>query len=130
WLETDSSSRAKISVGRIGQVEVDPNTRLRLVQTRLTEHRLALARGRMQARIWAPPRLFFVDTPSAEAVDLGCAYTLAVDDAGGSLLQVTSGYVAFVRDGRESKVPAGAVCVTRPGIGPGTPYFADASEKL
>ncbi len=25
-------------------------------------------------------------------------------------------------------VPAGATCATRPGIGPGTPYFEDASE--
>ena len=32
---------------------------------------LALARGKMEAFIWAPPRQFFVDTPSAVAVDLG-----------------------------------------------------------
>lgn len=27
-------------------------------------------------------------------------------------------------------VPAGASCATRPGVGPGTPYFDDASEKF
>ena len=27
-------------------------------------------------------------------------------------------------------VPAGAVCRTRPGRGPGTPYFADASPQM
>jgi hypothetical protein len=32
--------------------------------------------------------------------------------------------------GRESIVPAGAVCVTQPGKGPGTPYFDDASGKF
>jgi hypothetical protein len=31
---------------------------------------------------------------------------------------------------RESMVPAGAACQTRPGIGPGTPYFEDASESF
>ena len=36
----------------------------------------------MSARIWAPPRLFYVNTPSAVAEDLGCAYTLEVDDLG------------------------------------------------
>jgi hypothetical protein len=127
WLETDEVSRAKINVGSIGQVEIDPNTRVRLLQTRATEHRLELARGRLSARIWAPPRLFFVDTPSAVAADLGCAYTLEVDDAGGSLLRVTSGWVALQLKNRESMVPAGAACATRPGIGPGTPYFEDAS---
>ena len=130
WLETDSNSRAKIDVGTIGQVEVAPNTRLRLVQTQPTEHRLELARGKMSARIWAPPRLFFVNTPSAVAADLGCAYTLEVDDQGGSLLRVSTGWVALQLKDRESMVPAGAACQTRPGIGPGTPYFEDASESF
>ena len=130
WLETDNVSRAQISVGSIGQVEIDPNTRVRILQTLPTEHRLELARGRLSARIWAPPRLFFVDTPSAVAADLGCAYTLEVDDGGGSILRVTSGWVALQLKDRESVVPAGAACATRPGIGPGTPYFEDASENF
>lgn len=130
WLETDASSRAQIAVSSIGQVEIDPNTRVRLVETQPLEHRLELARGRMSARIWAPPRLFFVDTPSGVAADLGCAYTLEVDEAGGSLLRVTSGWVALQLKDRESMVPAGAACETRRGIGPGTPYFEDASNDF
>lgn len=130
WLETDDKSRARISVAAIGQVEIDPNTRVRLLETRATEHRLELARGRMSAHIWAPPRLFFVDTPSAVAADLGCAYTLEVDDNGASLLRVTAGWVALQLRDRESVVPAGAACATRPGIGPGTPYFEDASPNF
>jgi hypothetical protein len=130
WLETDSTSRASIGIAEIGQVEIEPNTRLRLLQARPNEQRLSLARGVMQARLIAPPRLFFVETPSAVAVDLGCYYTLAVDDAGRSLLRVTRGQVAFVLDGRESVVPAGARCETRPGIGPGTPFFDDAPAAL
>ena len=130
WLETDATSRAEIAVANIGQVEVEPNTRVRLVETRLTEHRLELQRGTLHARIWAPPRLFFVNTPSAVAADLGCAYTLEVDDAGRSLLHVTSGYVALETEARESIVPAGAACMTQPGAGPGTPFFEDAPEAF
>lgn len=130
WLETDGVSRARIAVGIIGQVQVEPNTRVRLVETRLTGHRLSLARGTIHAMIWAPPRLFFVETPSAVAVDLGCAYTLKVDETGAGLVRVTSGWVGFEAEGRESFIPAGALCATRPGIGPGTPYFEDAPEPL
>lgn len=126
WLETDGSSRARIRIGRIGQVTVEPNTRLRLVSTQSTDHRLALARGTLHASISAPPRLFFVETPSAVAADLGCQYTLEVDDQGRGLLLVTTGYVSFEKEGRESIVPAGARCRTRPGKGPGTPSFDDA----
>ncbi len=130
WLETDASSRAKINVGDIGQVEVEPNTRIGLTLARQNEHRLALQRGTMHALIWAPPGQFHVATPSAVATDLGCAYTLQVDAAGAGLLTVTMGWVAFERDGREAFVPAGAVCATRPGIGPGTPYQGDASPAF
>jgi hypothetical protein len=130
WLETDTNSRAQIRVSDIGQVEIDPNTRVRLVETKPTEHRLELAEGRLSARISAPPKLFFVDTPSGVAEDLGCAYTLEVDKAGNSLLRVTTGWVSLQLKDRESVVPAGAACATRPGIGPGTPYFENASETF
>src|SRR5205085_10449968 len=63
WLETDTNSRAQISVGNIGKVDIDPDTRVRLIQTNANEHRLELAHGRLSARISAPPKLFFVNTP-------------------------------------------------------------------
>ncbi len=126
WLETDKDSRARVSVGSIGELVVEPNTRLRLLQGEGSDHRIALARGMIDATIWAPPRIFFVETPSATAIDLGCAYTLRVTDNGSSILNVTHGFVALELAGRSSIIPAGAMCETRPGIGPGTPYFVDA----
>lgn len=130
WLVTDSASRAMIDVGLIGEVEVKPNSRLRLVSAAITDHRLELRRGAIFARIWAPPRVFAVETPSASAVDLGCVYTLEVDDAGVGVLRVETGLVTLAQQGRESLVPAGAMCISRPRLGPGTPYFETASEKL
>jgi hypothetical protein len=130
WLETDEVSRAQIQVADIGAVQVEPRSRVRLVGTGPEEHRLELARGRIAAVVMAPPRLFVVDTPAATAVDLGCAYTLAVADDGSGRLEVTSGQVMLEGHGRTSKVPAGAVAETRPGFGPGTPYVADAPEEL
>ncbi len=126
WLETDKGSRARVSVGSIGELVVEPNTRLRLLQSEGTDHRIALARGAIDATIWAPPRIFFVETPSATAIDLGCSYTLRVTDNGSSILNVTHGFVALELAGRSSVIPAGATCETRPGIGPGTPHFVDA----
>ncbi|MDX2032366.1 MAG: zf-HC2 domain-containing protein [Blastocatellia bacterium] len=130
WLTTDEASRAQISVGQIGEVKIEPGSRVRLAAAQGDEHRLELARGRLEAFIWAPPRQFFVDTPSARAVDLGCSYTLEVDDHGEGRLRVTMGWVAFEWQGRESFVPAGASCVTRPTLGPGTPWFDDAGKPF
>jgi hypothetical protein len=130
FLETDGASKARIEVADIGNVEIEPNSRVRLVNTSKKQHRLSLERGTLQAQILAPPRLFIVDTPSAMAVDLGCAYKLEVDDAGNSKLYVTSGYVSLERGALESIVPAGAFCFTRHGKGVGTPFFASATREL
>jgi ferric-dicitrate binding protein FerR (iron transport regulator) len=129
-LETDGTARARVEVADIGHVEVEPNSSLQLLRSGSTEHRLSLEKGRLRAMILAPPRLFFVNTPSAVAIDYGCAYTLTVDEDGGSRLEVQAGWVMMVSRGRESMVPMGGVCITRSGIGPGTPYFEDASEVL
>jgi FecR protein len=130
WLETDAASRATIEVGAIGRVDVESNTRVQMIGARAGEHRLSLAEGRIQATIWAPPRFFFVETPSAVAVDLGCAYTLEVDSSGAGLLRVLHGWVGFEFEGRESFIPEQAVCRTRPGVGPGTPHFENAPSVL
>jgi hypothetical protein len=130
WLVTDASSRAEIRLRDIGAVHVEPNSRVRLVETARDAQRLELARGRVSATVIAPPRLFFIDTPTATAVDLGCAYTLEVDDLGATILRVTAGWVALAMAGGETEVPAGAVCRTLPEGRTGTPYFEDASPAL
>jgi hypothetical protein len=129
-LVTDSQSRANISIADIGTVNVEPNTRLRSVAGGHGHNRLALDRGTIHAFIWASPGEFTVDTPSAIAVDLGCSYTLQVDDSGAGILRTRLGWVGFKLDGHEAFIPAGAVCATRPKVGPGTPYFEDASEPF
>jgi hypothetical protein len=129
-LETGVDSSASIAVAQIGRLEVEPMTRLRLLQSATGRKRIALDRGTIHATIWAPPGQFVVDTPSAVAVDLGCMYTLHVDESGSGILHTTLGWVGFHRNGRESFIPAGAACPTHVQSGPGTPYFEDASEAF
>lgn len=129
-LITDSHSRATISIAAVGTVSVEPNTLLRLMSGGKGRNKFALERGTIDAFIWAAPGDFTVDTPSAIAVDLGCRYTLHVDDSGAGLLRTTLGWVGFKLDGREAFIPAGAICATHPKIGPGTPYFEDAAPAF
>ena len=129
-LETDSQSRASLQADDIGKIEVAPSTRLRLLSMGSGLKRIALDRGTIQAYIWAPPGQFVVDTPSAVTVDLGCAYTLQVDDSGAGMVRTSLGWVGFKLNGHESFIPAGAACATRPKVGPGTPYFEDASADF
>jgi hypothetical protein len=128
-LVTDRGSQARITVATIGEVTVDPDSRVRLIDTRDGHHQLALDRGTLRAVISAPPGQFVVDTPSARATDLGCSYTLHVDEDGSGLLNVTVGWVALSANGRESFVPAGASCRTDRSRGPGTPWYEEATEE-
>jgi hypothetical protein len=129
-LETDRQSRASLRADDTGKIEVDASTRLRLLSMGSGLKRIALDRGTIHAYIWAPPGQFVVDTPSAVTVDLGCAYTLQVDDSGAGMVRTSLGWVGFKLNGHESFIPAGAACATRPKVGPGTPYFEDASAEF
>ncbi len=129
-LVTNANSRATISVAEIGEIQVDPGTRVRLIQTMRDRKRIYLEEGTIHAAIWAPPGEFVVDTPSAVAVDLGCAYTLHVAPDGSGLLRTTLGWVGFHSNGHDSFIPAGAVCPTHRTTGPGIPYFEDATESF
>ena len=127
---TTGGRTARLTVGRIGTVDVAVGTDVRLLPAKWSEHRLALSRGTIHALINAPPRLFSVETPSGTAVDLGCEYTLEVDSLGNSTLVVLSGWVSFEDHGRESLIPAGMRAITRRGGFVGTPFRDDAPDSL
>jgi hypothetical protein len=126
-IVTNGDSRASLSQADLGEIRIDPNSRVRLVQTDPNRKRIQLEVGTIHAAIWAPPGTFVVDTPSAVAIDLGCAYTLQVAPDGSGTLRTTLGWVGFHLNGRDSFIPAGAMCSTRPRLGPGIPYFEDAT---
>lgn len=130
WLETSTKVSARLEVADIGDLTVHGDSRVRLVETGPDEHRLELAHGRISALVVAPPRLFVVDTPGMSAVDLGCAYELAVDAEGRTHLQVTTGAVSLEGKGLIAYVAAGSEVFAVPDRGPGTPVAIDATQPM
>jgi hypothetical protein len=130
WLETPRGAVADVRVADIGAIRLYGGSRLRLVGTGPAEHRLELAEGRLTAKVVAPPRLFVVDTPAAVAVDQGCAYELAVEASGRTVLRVTTGAVTLVGSRRTAYVARGAEVVAERDRGPGTPVSSAASAAL
>jgi hypothetical protein len=129
-VETDAHSVAVVNVGHIGRAELGPRSRLRLLHDGQSEYRLALEQGTMHASVNAPPRYFLVETASALAVDLGCVYTLSVDERGAGFLAVEQGEVELQRGGVRSAVLAGNGAALRPGSGPGLPYPLKSSDAF
>jgi ferric-dicitrate binding protein FerR (iron transport regulator) len=129
WLETKPNESATVKIADIGQVTVDPGSRVRLLNTGPAQHRLELTRGTLHARVTAPPRLFVVETPTASAIDLGCAYRLKVTDEG-SELTVESGMVSLAGKGREVTVLEGMRAISSASRAPTTPVAIDASPAF
>ena len=125
-LRTGAGSELSLQSDPVGQIDIGPDSELRAASDR----KLLLERGMLHAFIWARPREFVVDTPSARAVDLGCEYTINVDRSGNGLIRVEMGWVAFQSGGHESFIPAHAACVTRQRQGPGMPFYEDASATF
>lgn len=119
---------ARLEIGWLGHVDVEPNTKVAVEDCGRDAHRLFLERGSVKAKIWAQPRLFQIGTPAGNSIDLGCAYELDVADDGASRLRVTTGQVAFAFEGREIYVPAGWSCTSDPKRGPGAPVHDEATD--
>ncbi|HEX6099870.1 MAG TPA: FecR family protein [Thermoanaerobaculia bacterium] len=123
-IRTDSRSTAVVEIARVGELTIAPSSTVTLMQTRGGRHRVRLDRGRVSARVWAPPFTFSVHTPAGLASDIGCAFDLRYDGGAGEV-RVTSGWVDFDGEERSSLIPAGALAELR-GQNPGSPYYADA----
>jgi ferric-dicitrate binding protein FerR (iron transport regulator) len=129
-LRTGPASSVTLAAGDFGELNIAPDSELRVLQSAADSQRLRLDRGVLHAFIWAPPKQFVVDTPAARAIDIGCEYTLSVDRDGNGAIRVQMGWVAFQHGNRESFIPAGATCTTNVRRGPGVPVFEDASEAF
>ncbi|TAH37057.1 MAG: hypothetical protein EYC70_08740 [Planctomycetota bacterium] len=129
-IRTGAHTRARLHVGDIGSVVLEPDSRLRVEHPRSgdAEYELYLEGGTLTASIFAAPRLFQVGTPAGTAVDLGCVYSATVLADGSTLLRVISGRVSFEAAAREALVPAHASVRAYPDTGPGTPTWDDAPE--
>jgi len=130
WLETDATARARITIAHVGRVDVDPGTRVGLLDTSPGRHKLYLERGTIHAHISASPGAFFVLSKAATMVDLGCAYTMRIAENGDGFVRVSSGWVGVDGGGRASIVPSGAMSPMWAATGAGTPYFEDAPDAL
>lgn len=129
-MRTGPHAKLSLHSADFGQIDIAPDSELEVTASAPVRQQFSLRRGLIHALIWAPPRRFVVETPSARAIDLGCEYTISVDGNGDGLLDVQTGWVAFEFSGREVFIPAGASCRTQKLAGPGLPWFSDASASF
>jgi len=84
-----------MDVSTIGQVTVDTDTRCGSSRRERAAISSRFEPGTPARLHHRAPGQFVVNTPSSTATDLGCVYTLHVDEDGTGLLSVIAGWVAF-----------------------------------
>ena len=129
-LETGEGASARLQVARIGELVLGANSHFALVETGDGRHRGRLQRGRLWARIWAPPGTFGVATPASDVFDLGCEFLLQAHADGSGSLTVRSGWVQVENAWREVLVPEGARVEFGVRGEPGIPYDLGASPAF
>jgi hypothetical protein len=131
WV-VQKDGRSVLDLGRYGTVVAEKDAAVRVLRRDDELQSLRLDRGTIHASITsqARPRLFQVETPSTTCIDLGCRYTLTVDDQGTTTVTVKTGRVLFDHGSRDVFIPNGASCRAAPGRAPFTPIYDTASGAL
>jgi hypothetical protein len=130
-LDTGAAT-AELAIADIGTAELAANTRIRLDRNDANQRQqIHLERGRMHARVIAPPRIFAVTTPSTGVTDLGCEYTIEIDAEGKGFIEVQSGKVELETTAHAMIVaPAGTLTRMRENRAPSLPIVIGASSAL
>jgi hypothetical protein len=131
-VELDTGAHeASLTIADIGVAQLGKQTRVRLDRSGSTRHQLALDRGHMHAKVNAPPRLFAVTTKHTDVVDLGCEYTIDIDDQGAGTICVATGIVELTtKSGAMVVAPEGACAAIFAGQRPGLPVARNARREL
>lgn len=124
----DTSAEAVAQLADRGTLAARAGTQVTLLH-RAPHARLALERGTLDVAVDAPARWLVVQLPGVDLVDLGCAYTVAVDQGGHGVVHVRGGWVALEGDST-THVPAGAAAATWPSGHAGLPVVEGAGAAL
>jgi hypothetical protein len=119
------NSESRIRSREVGVIDVGKQTTLRFIG----KNRFELKEGTIHARTTSPPGVFVVETPRANAIDLGCEYTLTVAPNGTGILRVKLGWVGLNNWG-QSLVPQGAYATIGSDGRLSPPIFEDASQAF
>lgn len=128
-LQTEPAQWAIVRVARLGWMRVLGDADVTLHNTGTNRHRLALQRGTLRVRVWAPPFSIFISTPAGEVIDMGCEFLVTASDER-TELEVLSGWVQLENRHGDVLVPEGALSVMVPDARPRVPVFKDAAAEF
>lgn len=127
---TAHGGQAVLAMGPMGSIELKESSAIIVAASGGGRLTMKLEHGDLRARITARPYAFRVETPTAAADDMGCAYQIVTDSAGSGWLRVTEGWVRLRSRGIDSLVIEGTDAALRTESGPGVPIRKGAHAAV
>lgn len=127
-LDTKAGESLEIAIDELGRIELSEESGLAR-EDDSEAFNLRLDRGALALSWHGPPGGVRVETPAASVIDLGCAYTLSVDDEG-TALSVIDGTILLKNPLGESYVTGGSSARAPLGAAPSLPLRLDASPEF
>jgi len=143
WIITDDSSEAVIKIEGIGDIYIEPKSKIKIMKNEQGENNVYLEYGTINTNLTKPSGNnipFEVETVNGIVRDTkGGSYTFTMNDKGEGMIFVKDGIVNVVSNGREvnvvsngreSVIPSGKVCIVQAVNGPGVPFGFNTSPQF
>jgi hypothetical protein len=129
-LITDSESSARLKLVSEGEIDIEPQSVIQIIEKPTSEYTLICSKGKIEARTWTVPKLFSIQTPSAFVKDFGSNYELSVNPKAETIIKVKTGWVLMEYKNRRVLLllPSNTNCISDSSKGMGTPFSNEASN--
>jgi len=129
WIQTDSVSSVILKIANVGDVSIEPNTKVRFIQSDDNVSRIEVLYGTVNTSTSQADK-FVLQSSNMKVQDKGGSYSFKVDDKGNGVIYVNNG-VANVESGNKSAVVTdGKFCLYKPEYGIGIPFRKDSKPEF
>jgi len=129
WIQTDSTSSVVLKIANVGDISIEPNSKVRFVQSDGEVSRIEVLYGTVNTTTSQADK-FVLHSNNMKVQDKGGSYSFKVDEKGNGVIFVNNG-IANVESGNKSAVVTdGKFCLYKPEYGVGTPFRKDASKEF
>lgn len=129
WIQTDSVSSVILKIANVGDVSIEPNTKVRFIQSDNNVSRIEVLYGTVNTTTSQADK-FILQSSNMKVQDKGGSYSFKVDDKGNGVIYVNNG-IANVESGNKSAVVTdGKFCLYKPEFGVGIPFRKDSKPEF
>jgi len=129
WIQTDNESAVVLKIVNVGDISIEPNSKVRFIQSDDNVSRIEVSYGTVNTSTSQADK-FILQTSNMKVQDKGSSYSFKVDDKGNGVIYVNNGIANIESGDRKAVVAEGKFCMYKPEFGVGIPFRKDAKPEF